>query len=153
METLEKKAGYEAGLTEYVDRERSAVDLLNSVGQLMYGKAWNWCSSATTCWTSTPEVIKLFNYAETVVKKPIDVVQMRRRGARPAGTWTWPRARSTWGKLTHEFGNSGKRVAGSMISSKTLERLHRTGQAQVQARRTWCSTASGASAASPRVNW
>jgi hypothetical protein len=52
METVAAKAGYEAGLKEYVDRERAAVDLINSVGQLMYGVAWNWCSSGTTCWTS-----------------------------------------------------------------------------------------------------
>ena len=37
METV-AKAGYETGLKEYVDRERAAVDLINSVGQLMYGR-------------------------------------------------------------------------------------------------------------------
>lgn len=38
METVAANTGYETGLQEYVDRERSAVDLINSVGQLMYGK-------------------------------------------------------------------------------------------------------------------
>ena len=38
METVEAKTGYEAGLKDYVDREKAAVDLMNSVGQLMYAK-------------------------------------------------------------------------------------------------------------------
>ena len=35
METAEAKTGYEAGLKDYVDREKAAVDLMNSVGQLI----------------------------------------------------------------------------------------------------------------------
>src|SRR5436189_744964 len=74
METLEARAGYEAGLKEYVDRERAAVDLTNSVGQLMYGKGVELVFFRNHLLDiSTSEVINLFNYAEQVVKKPIDV--------------------------------------------------------------------------------
>ena len=38
MQTVEANVGYEAGLKDYVDREKAAVDLMNSVGQLMYAK-------------------------------------------------------------------------------------------------------------------
>ena len=74
METVAAKAGYEAGLKEYVDRERAAVDLINSVGQLMYGKGVELVFFRNHLLDiSISEVVKLFNYAEQVVKKPIDV--------------------------------------------------------------------------------
>lgn len=74
METVAAKAGYEAGLKEYVARERAAVDLINSVGQLMYGKGVELVFFRNHLLDiSISEVVKLFNYAEQVVKKPIDV--------------------------------------------------------------------------------
>ena len=38
MEATMTKTGYETGLNDYVKRERAAVDLINSVGSLMYDK-------------------------------------------------------------------------------------------------------------------
>ncbi len=76
METLEKKATYEAGLKDYVDREKSAVDLLNSVGRLMFEHGVELVFFRNHLLDiNTSEVIKLFNYAENVVKKPVDIAQ------------------------------------------------------------------------------
>ncbi len=74
MQTLEAKSGYEAGLKEYVDREKAAVDLENSVGQLMYGRGVELVFFRNHLLDiSISEVIKLFNYADQVVQKPIDI--------------------------------------------------------------------------------
>ncbi|MCO5275301.1 MAG: glyceraldehyde-3-phosphate dehydrogenase [Flavobacteriales bacterium] len=74
METLEKKASYEAGLTDYVDREKSAVALLGSVGRLMFEHGVELVFFRNHLLDiNTSEVIKLFNYAETVVNKPVDI--------------------------------------------------------------------------------
>ena len=64
METVAAKAGYEAGLKEYVARERAAVDLINSVGQLMYGKGVELVFFRNHLLDiSISEVVKLFGYA------------------------------------------------------------------------------------------
>ncbi|HRO99640.1 MAG TPA: glyceraldehyde-3-phosphate dehydrogenase, partial [Flavobacteriales bacterium] len=74
MQTLEAKTGYEAGLKEYVDREKAAVDLENSVGQLMYGRGVELVFFRNHLLDiSISEVIKLFHYADQVVEKPIDI--------------------------------------------------------------------------------
>ena len=73
-ELLEVKTGYEAGLKEYVDRERAAVELNNCVGQLMFGKGVELVFFRNHLLDiSTSEMLNLFNYAEQVVKKPIDI--------------------------------------------------------------------------------
>ena len=77
METLEKKASYEAGLKDYVTREKSAVDLLNSVGQLMFEHGVELVFFRNHLLDiSTSEVIKLFSYASDVVHKPIEIATM-----------------------------------------------------------------------------
>ena len=38
MEIMEAKTGYEAGLNEYVKKEKAAVELTTAVGTLMYNK-------------------------------------------------------------------------------------------------------------------
>ena len=64
METVAAKAGYEAGLKEYVARERAAVDLINSVGQLMYCKGVELVFFRNHLLDiSISEVVKLFGYA------------------------------------------------------------------------------------------
>ena len=74
METLSKKVGYEAGLKDYVDREKYAVDLLNSVGQLMFEHGVELVFFRNHLLDiNTSEVIKLYNYADTVVHKPIEI--------------------------------------------------------------------------------
>ena len=108
METLEKKARYEAGLTDYVGRERSAVDLLNSVGQLMYGQGVELVFFRNHLLDiNTSEVIKLFDYAETVVGKPIDVATSAEVARALLGMDLAP-SKIDLGRLTHEYQASGK---------------------------------------------
>ncbi|MCB9189378.1 MAG: glyceraldehyde-3-phosphate dehydrogenase [Flavobacteriales bacterium] len=74
METTLTKSGYEAGLNDYVKQERAAVDLINSVGTLMYDKGVELVLFRNHLVNVTiSEVINLVGYAENVVKKPIDL--------------------------------------------------------------------------------
>ncbi|MBK9627084.1 MAG: glyceraldehyde-3-phosphate dehydrogenase [Flavobacteriales bacterium] len=107
METVAANTGYETGLQEYVDRERSAVDLINSVGQLMYGKGVELVFFRNHLLDiGISEVIKLFNYADQVVKKPIEV-QMTADVARGLLELHLAPSKIDIGRLTHEFANSG----------------------------------------------
>lgn len=74
METTLTKSGYEAGLNEYVKRERAAVDLINSVGSLMYDKGVELVMFRNHLVNVTiSEIIGLIGYAKDVVNKPIDL--------------------------------------------------------------------------------
>jgi len=71
---MEAKTGYEAGLNEYVKQEKAAVELTTAVGTLMYNKGVELVLYRNHLVdVSTSEIINLFNYAEKVVKKPIDI--------------------------------------------------------------------------------
>ena len=71
---MEAKTGYEAGLNEYVKQEKAAVELTTAVGTLMYNKGVELVLYRNHLVDiSTSEIINLFNYAEKVVKKPIDI--------------------------------------------------------------------------------
>ncbi len=103
METVAANAGYETGLQNYVDRERAAVDLINSVGQLMYGKGVELVFFRNHLLDiGISEVIKLFNYAEQVVKKPIEV-QVTADVARGLLDLDLAPSKIDIGRLTHEF--------------------------------------------------
>ncbi|MFT7156372.1 MAG: glyceraldehyde 3-phosphate dehydrogenase [Parvicella sp.] len=74
MESSLTKTGYEAGLNDYVNQERAAVDLINSVGSLMYDKGVELVLFRNHLVNVTiSEVINLIGYAKDVVKKPIDL--------------------------------------------------------------------------------
>lgn len=71
---MEAKTGYEAELQNWVGRERAAVSLINSVGNLMYGKGVELVFFRNHLLDSNvTQVLNLFEYADKVVKKPIDV--------------------------------------------------------------------------------
>lgn len=107
METLEKKASYEAGLQDYVDREKSAVDLLSSVGQLMFEHGVELVFFRNHLLDiNTSEAIKLYNYAETVVHKPIDIASTAEL-ARTLLTLGLAPSKIDIGRLTHEYKGSG----------------------------------------------
>ncbi len=107
MQTAEPKTGYEAGLKEYVDRERAAVDLTNSVGQLMYGRGVELVLFRNHLLDiSISEVIKLFSYAEQVVKKPIDVFTTA-EVARGLLELDLAPSKIDIGRLTYEYTTSG----------------------------------------------
>jgi glyceraldehyde 3-phosphate dehydrogenase len=119
METLEAKTGYEAGLKEYVDRERAAVDLNNSVGQLMYGKGVElvfFRNHLTDIGIS--EVLNLFDYAAQVVKKPIDIYTSASI-ARDLLTLDLAPSKLDIGRLTHEYLTISPKPASTLDFLKT----------------------------------
>jgi glyceraldehyde 3-phosphate dehydrogenase len=74
METLLAKAGYESELGEYVKRERAAVDLMNTVGSLMYDKGVELVIYRNHLVNvSISEILNLIEYSKSVVNKPIDM--------------------------------------------------------------------------------
>jgi glyceraldehyde 3-phosphate dehydrogenase len=74
METLLAKAGYETELGEYVKRERAAVDLMNTVGSLMYDKGVELVIYRNHLVNvSISEILNLIEYSKSVVNKPIDM--------------------------------------------------------------------------------
>lgn len=107
MDTVAVNAGYETGLKEYVDRERAAVDLINSVGQLMYGRGVELVFFRNHLLDiGISEVIKLFNYADQVVKKPIEV-ETTAAVARGLLELDLAPSKIDIGKLAHEYTISG----------------------------------------------
>lgn len=118
METLEKKATYEAGLKDYVDREKSAVDLLNSVGQLMFGHGVELVLFRNHLLDiNTSEVIKLFNYADTVVHKPLNIAATADLARAMLSLGLAP-SKIDIGRLSHEFTLAGKVSATDFLKDK-----------------------------------
>lgn len=118
METLEKKASYEAGLKDYVDREKAAVDLLNSVGQLMFEHGVELVLFRNHLLDiNTSEVIKLFNYADTVVHKPLDIGTTANLARAMLGLGLAP-SKIDIGRLSHEFSTAGKGSATDFLQDK-----------------------------------
>ena len=63
METV--NVGYETSLNEYVKQERTAVQLINSIGELMFNKGIELVLFRNHLVDiSISELIHLFNYAE-----------------------------------------------------------------------------------------
>jgi len=118
METLVKKVGYEAGLKEYVDREKAAVDLLSSVGQLMFEHGVELVFFRNHLLDiNTSEVIKLFNYADEVVNKPVDIYATAEL-ARAMLTLGLAPSKIDIGRLTYEFKESGSTSAPDFLNGK-----------------------------------
>src|SRR5690606_2300001 len=122
METLEKKASYEAGLKDYVNREKSAVDLLSSVGQLMFEHGVELVFFRNHLLDiNTSEVIKLFSYASDVVHKPIDIA-ITAELARTLLTMGLAPSKIDIGRLAHEFKKSGGTSTADFLG-KQLDRF------------------------------
>lgn len=74
MEIKHAKSGYETELNAYVNQERATVDIINSVGQLMFDKGVELVLFRNHLVDkSISEVLNLFDYAKEVVKKTITV--------------------------------------------------------------------------------
>jgi glyceraldehyde 3-phosphate dehydrogenase len=119
MATLEATTGYEAGLKEYVERERAAVDLANSVGQLMYGKGVElvfFRNHLTD--VDISQVLNLFDYADQVVKKPIDIYTSAEL-ARTLLEIDLAPSKLDIGRLTHEYITSSPKPASAIDFLKT----------------------------------
>lgn len=118
METLEKKASYEAGLKDYVDNEKNAVDLLSSVGQLMFGHGVELVLFRNHLLDiNTSEVIKLFNYADTVVHKPLNIATTAELARTMLGLELAP-SKIDIGRLAYEFSLAGKVSAADFLKDK-----------------------------------
>lgn len=117
MQTLEARTGYETGLKDFVDREKAAVDLENSVGQLMYGRGVELVFFRNHLIDiSISEVLNLFNYAKDVVQKPIDVFTAS-EVARALLTMDLAPSKIDIGKLTWEYGKSGGKDLPSFLNT------------------------------------
>jgi glyceraldehyde 3-phosphate dehydrogenase len=115
MQTADVISGYEAGLKDHVDRERAAVDLINSVGELMYGPGVELVFFRNHLLDiSISEVLKLFTYADKVVKKPIDVFTTA-KVARALLALDLAPSKIDIGRLTHEFTQSGSTDVAAFV--------------------------------------
>lgn len=118
METLQAKTGYEAGLKDYVDREKAAVDLMNSAGHLMYDKGVELVFYRNILLdVSISEVLNFYNYAKDVVQKPIDVFTSAQVARALLGMDLAP-SKIDIGKLTWEFIQAGNKDLNGFLSSK-----------------------------------
>ena len=117
MQTVEANVGYEAGLKDYVDREKAAVDLMNSVGQLMYAKGVELVFFRNHLLDiSGSEVLNLFNYAKNVVQKPIDVFHAA-EVARALMNIDLAPSKIDIGKLTWEYTQSGTKDVNAFVNT------------------------------------
>lgn len=117
METLEAKTGYEAGLKEYVDREKASVDLLNSVGKLMYERGVELVFFRNHLLdVSISQVLGLLDYSEKVVKKPVDAATTS-LVARELLSLDLAPSKIDIGKLTFEFKASGEKDAKAWLGN------------------------------------
>ena len=115
METLEKSVGYEDGLKDYVDREKAAVDLMSSVGRLMYDRGVELVFFRNHLLDiSISEVINLFNYSKKVVNKPVDVYTTAKVAAELLNLDLAP-SKIDIGKLTHEFDASKQKSVSDFL--------------------------------------
>lgn len=115
MKTLERK-GYEAGLKDYVDREKAAVDLMNSVGHLMYDRGVELVFFRNHLLDiSISEVMKHFDYASEVVKKPVDV-HVTADVARGLLELDLAPSKLDIGKLTYEFAASKSKSVSDFLN-------------------------------------
>ena len=72
METI--KLGYEKGLNDYISQEKAAVELISSVGNLMYNQSVELVFFRNPLLDSNiSEVLRLQEYGKQTVKKPVSV--------------------------------------------------------------------------------
>ena len=66
--------GYENSLNDYVNKEKIAVDLINSIGSLMYEKGIELVLFRQHLVNiNISELMNCFDYAKDVVFKPLDI--------------------------------------------------------------------------------
>ncbi|MDB4710890.1 glyceraldehyde-3-phosphate dehydrogenase [Flavobacteriales bacterium] len=103
MTTTEAKTGYEAGLNEYVKQEKSAVELITAVGSLMYEKGVELVFYRNHLVDiSSSELINLFDYAEKVLNKTIDIYNVA-EVAKTLSTLDLAPSKLDVGKITGEY--------------------------------------------------
>lgn len=121
MENVGTKSGYEAELKGYVDREKAANDLLNSVGRLMYEKGVELVYYRNHLLdNSITEVLKLTNYGTDVVQKPVDIFTTA-EAARTLLDLDLAPSKIDIAKLSYEFKNEGNGHSMSEFLSGKLK--------------------------------
>ena len=71
------KVGYEASLNDYIDQKKNAVELINSIGHLMFDKGVELVFFRNPMVDiSISELLNLFEYAKNVVKKPLHITMV-----------------------------------------------------------------------------
>ena len=101
METV--NVGYETSLNEYVKQERTAVELINSIGKMMFDKGVELVFFRHHLVdVSISEFLNLFDYAEKVVQKPLDIDDVNDIVKGLMELDLAP-SKIDIGKLTHEF--------------------------------------------------
>jgi len=72
METI--KVGYETSLNDYVKQEKAAVELINTIGNLMFDKGVELVFFRNHMVDiSISELLNLFEYGKNVVNKPLKI--------------------------------------------------------------------------------
>ncbi len=108
MIEMKEKTGYESELNDWVGKEKAAVSLISSLGKLMYNKGTELVLFRNHLVdTSVSEVLKLHEYADKIVNRPIDV----RTSAKLADilcNLNLKPSKIDIGKLSHEWHSEGK---------------------------------------------
>jgi glyceraldehyde 3-phosphate dehydrogenase len=108
MIEMKEKTGYESELNDWVGKEKAAVSLISSLGKLMYNKGTELVLFRNHLVdTSVSEVLKLHDYADKIVNRPIDV----RTSAKLADilcSLNLKPSKIDIGKLSHEWHSEGK---------------------------------------------
>jgi glyceraldehyde 3-phosphate dehydrogenase len=119
METM--KVGYETSLNDYIKNKKNAVELINSIGHLMFDKGVELVFFRNHMVDiSISELLNLFEYAKNVVNKPIEisivndiVKELKEMDLAPS--------KIDIGKLSHEY--LDETGAKSTISSFLVSKL------------------------------
>ena len=101
METM--KVGYENSLNDYIDQKKSAVELINSIGHLMFDKGVELVFFRNHMVdVSISELLNLFEYAKNVVGKPLEINQVNDIVIKLRDLDLAP-SKIDIGKLSHQF--------------------------------------------------
>ncbi len=116
MEIMEPKAGYEAELNSWINQEKSAVDLISSVGKLMYDKGVELVFFRNHLVdVNISQLLKLFGYAKNVVRKPVAVKAVSEMAKALLEIDLAP-SKIDVGKLTVEFEESDTSVLSEFLN-------------------------------------
>mgnify|MGYP001219029656 CR=1 FL=1 len=97
------KVGYETSLNDYIDQKKNAVELINSIGHLMFDKGVELVFFRNHMVdVSISELLNLFEYAKNVVKKPLKITMVN-NVVRELKKLDLAPSKIDIGKLSHEY--------------------------------------------------
>ncbi len=108
MSTIETTQLYETSLKKYIAQEKAAVDIISAVGHLMFEKSVELVMFRNPLVDVTvSHILNLYQYAQDVVKKPIDLLDTAEL-ATTLMTMDITPSKIDIGKLTREWTAEGK---------------------------------------------